>query len=302
MAAKRSGYLLWLQSRGLAIDTGMWHAAFCGCLRQFGLGGENTGRIPACAALDWTACDDTSAEALAMFAVVVRRLRRNDVAVYACEPGARSISDVLDRSGIRSECSDVQWIGNFSADGRALESFVPAAVWACGDDSSAHRFCDQLGAALRAAGTTKCLRRGVMSTTVELIHNIQSHSGAHFAAAAALLLPRRRPSVLQVGVADDGIGIPDAILSQPLHEWLSWFPDASVMEVVLQHALSGRQSQTGGGMAHHVRRLIGEALCRVDIRSGASHLVLSSDKPTTFTKTHLNAGLGTQVRLEVRLE
>lgn len=141
-----------------------------------------------------------------------------------------------------------------------------------------------------------------MSTTVELIHNIQSHSGARFGAAAALLLPRRRPQVLQVGVADDGIGIAGSILSQPLHDWMSWSPDASVAEVVLDRALSGRESQTGGGMARHIRRLVDEANCRIDIRTGASHLFLTSDEPRAFTKTYLNAGLGTQVRLQAKLD
>jgi hypothetical protein len=185
--------------------------------------------------------------------------------------------------------------------GAAIQSFVPAAVWTRDADSSAGRFCDELGLGLKAIGVSKSVSRGIMSTTVELIHNIQSHSGARFASVAALLLPRRRPRVLQVGVADDGIGIPGAILSQPLHQWMSWFPDASVAEVVLDHALSGREAQTGGGMAHHVRRLVSETQCRVDIRTGASHLFLTSDRPSTFKKTYLNAGLGTQVRLDVRL-
>ena len=81
MKAKQAGSLLWFQSRGLAIDSSSWHAAFCRCLRRFNLGGDTSRTAPTCAVFDWSTCEDTSAEALAMFAVVVRRLRADDVAV-----------------------------------------------------------------------------------------------------------------------------------------------------------------------------------------------------------------------------
>jgi hypothetical protein len=191
------------------------------------------------------------------------------------------------------------------AGGAPVDLLAPMAVFGPDSNDSVDLFCDELSASLRRLETPRRTLLAVMGTTQELLHNVLSHASARHASAVALLHVRKRPRVLQVGIADDGVGIAGAVLHQERHRWLEWFHDTSVTEAVLQQALTGRPSApeagNGGGMARIIRRLLSESASTVMLRSGAALILLRSTTPDRCERHTLTYGAGTQVRLEIRL-
>ncbi len=242
-----------------------------------------------------------SAEATTLFVVLARGLNARGIALVACDPAVAKLNELLTSSGVRGACDSVTWVPSPQIRGSAPTIAAPTVTWTAASHGPTARFCDGLSTFLDRYGATKRIRRGVMAMTAELIHNVQSHAGAQFAAATALLHATRRPPVLQLGFSDDGVGIPEAILSQPMHRSMSWFTDAALTATVLHRGLSGRDEQTGGGMAHLTRRILGEISCDVMVRSGVAHITLDSAAPDRMRTRNLSAGIGTQVRLSVRL-
>jgi hypothetical protein len=160
--------------------------------------------------------------------------------------------------------------------------------------------------ALDEFAVPRTVRRAIMGTTHEVLHNVLSHAGATHGAATALLFPRRRPKILQIGIADDGLGIAGTVLRDPHHEELAWFSDARVTGAVIRDNLSGRgavsgEREGGGGLARVVKRLLLETASKVFLRSGAALVVLRSEDPEHFLFHRLTYGTGTQIRLELRL-
>lgn len=295
----------WIRLDGLSLNVDSTHSALCHALTPFGLGAEPGHAVPTLVVLDWSTVTDCSAEGIAFFAVLVRRLSAMGVRVIACQPLGTAVSEVLKCSGVRSVCGPTEWVPCPCEKGFAAESLAPAAIFGPDANDSVDDFCDGLSTAIRRLGVVRRTAAAVMGTTHELLHNVLSHAHAQHAAATALLLPRKRPQVLQIGVADDGIGITGSVLRHERHQWLSWFHDASVTEVVLHQALSGREAAVdgggGGGLANILQRLLRETPATVLLRSGAAYITLRSTAPDHFEKTALTYGAGTQFRLELRL-
>lgn len=244
---KRSGSLEWIRAEGFSLDREQWHSALCRALSHFGLCGESRRVRPQVAVLDWSRTETCCAEGLALCAVLLHRLSSMGVTILACEAGLLDVGLVLESSGFRAMPQVDRWIPTPCAPHKGVETLVPLGISVEGGADGIRRFCVLLDERLAILGATKNCRKAVFGTVMDLIQNVKSHSQAECSAATALLLPTKRPKVIQIGIADDGLGIPNTVLSQPLHHWLSWFPDASLAEVVLDQGLSRRESQTGGG-------------------------------------------------------
>lgn len=304
--ACKSGYAAWVRMDGLTLDDRSTHGAFCHTLTKFGLGADSGRQIARIAVLDWSHVEGCSAEGIAFFPVLVRRLVHEGVKVFACRPADRAIADVLECCGVLSACKTVEWVRCLEHKALHIESLAPAAIFDGDANETVDVFCGELSGALKRLELTTAARKAVMGTTQELLHNVLSHAGASHAAAIGILLPRKRPKLIQIGVADDGMGIRDAVLRNGRHEWLQWFHDASVTEAVLNGALSGRAETPdggrGGGMARMIRRLLSENRSTVMLRSGAALITLRSSAPEQFVREALTYGPGTQVRVELRFE
>jgi hypothetical protein len=303
--SQRSGEAAWIRLDGHGVEDGSTHSALCHTLTRFGLGADTGRKVPAVAVLDWSTVATCSAEGVAFFAVLVGHLIDKGVHVIACRPASATIAEVLDRSGILAAYGALTWVPCACAKGSAVETLATAAIFASESNESVNMFCDDLSAALRQLALPRATSRAVMGTTQELLHNVLSHANATHAAATALLLSRRRPKILQIGIADDGVGIAAAVLRDGRHDRLQWFHDVGVTEVVLHQALSGRpatsESGKGGGLARIVRRLLSETASTIIVRSGAALLAMRSTAPDQGERRALTYGAGTQVRVELRL-
>lgn len=299
--AVRTKEAAWLQMKGLTLDDPRQHSALCTTLEQLG-----STAIPATVVLDWSATSECSAEGMALFSVLGRRFCAGASRVIICAPASRAISTALIRSGLRESLPGAIWVPCAATGTVTFEPVARAAVFGPDANDSVDDFCDDLSAALKNLGAPRSTSRAVTGISHELLHNVLSHSDAMRAAAAALLFPRRRPRVLQIGLADDGVGIADSVLRQERHAWLGWFSDANVTQSVLRRRLSGRAdtqegAESGGGMARMVERLMGDAPARVLMRSGAALVAIERESPTRLLTSRLTFGTGTQFRVEVRL-
>ena len=301
----KSGHAAWIRLDGLPVDDSSTHSALCHALVRVGMGAVTGRMVPQIAVLDWSLVDTCSAEGLAFFAVLHGHLTTAGIQLIVCAPASKTVSLLLEQSGVHAYCGGGTWVPSTPARGVSCECVASAALFGPEANESVDKFCDDLSDTIKRLAVGRGPARAVTGTTYELLHNVLSHANAGHAAAAAILFSRKRPPVLQVGVADDGIGIAGAVLSHPRHEWLQSFHDASVTETVLNQTLSGRtttlDSGTGGGVARIIKRLLRETTATVMFRSGAAMVTLRSTAPDRFEKTALTYGSGTQVRLELRL-
>lgn len=291
---------------GLGIDRPESHGALCSTLERLGIGTANGTKLPKLVVLDWSVVSNCSAEGLAFFSVLARHLVGSGVHVIATEPELEDIREVLVQSGIRARCDGVAWVSCATSGRPSVRSGARAALFTASWDASVDDFCDDLSATLVRLAVPRRARCAVMGTTHEMLHNVFSHAGARYGGATALLFPGRRPKVLQIGIADDGLGIAATVLRHPRHEWLGWFSDARVTGAVLRDSLTGRGAESGeeaggGGLARIVKRLLSETTCKIIVRSGAALIVLRSGDADRFVPHRLTYGTGTQLRLELQL-
>lgn len=301
----RTGKGMWLRLGGLATDDARVHGALCNALER--LFAAEAGAVPEALVLDWTGVSNCSAEGLALFGVVVRRLSEQAVRIIIVEPDFTDTQAAVAESRVIEECGGLDWVPSAASKRSILRCCTRAAAFSGAANESVDDFLDGLSDALQAHAVPPPGIRALMGTAMELLHNVLSHAGASHAAAAAFVLPRRRPPVLQLGIADDGIGIPSAVLRHPRHEWLNWFSDAGITRAVIRDQLSGRGDTEhgpeigGGGMARVIRRLLEETTSEVTLRSGSALIRLTSDDPDHYDVHRLTYGAGTQVRVELRL-
>jgi hypothetical protein len=300
----RTGEAVWLRLGGLGLDDARSHGALCNCLERLGIGGAEI--PPGIVVLDWSVASDCSAEGLVFFAVLAKHLVDTGVQVFAAEPAVSGIAEVLAQSGFRSGCAGVEWVPCDACGGGAAHCGARGALFSTSPNESVDDFCDDLSATLKRLAVPRSVRCAIMGTAQEVLHNVLSHAEASHGAAAALIFPRRRPKVLQIGIADDGVGIAGTILRHPRHAWLGWFSDAQVTEAVLRDHRSVRgadtgEEQGGGGLARLVKRLLAETPSSVILRSGSAFVTLRSQDPDHFHLRRLTYGTGTQFRLELPL-
>src|SRR5690349_6647272 len=246
-ASRKAGETAWIRLDGLSVEDGTTHAALCHTLTRFRLGADTGRPVPKIVVLDWSTVENCSAEGLAFFAVLATRLLADGLRVIACEPSVGAIAQVIRQSGVHAACQPLTWIPCTCDKSRTVESLAPIATFSSESNETIDLFCETLSEGLKQVGLSRKQAAMVMGTMQELLHNVLSHANAAHGVAASLLFPKKRPKVVQIGIADDGAGIPETVLRQGRHEWLQWFHDASVTEVVLSQALSSRDKTTESG-------------------------------------------------------
>jgi hypothetical protein len=293
----------WVSLNGLSATEATHHQALLRILNQLGLGGDEPQARAGTVVLDWSTTRSCSADGLAFFAVVMRVLREAGFHVVLCEPSDGDIALALDQSGLRSACKGLTWIPSSGSTTRRITAVTSAALFggALGG-GNVQEFSWKLDDALDQIGLSQ-RRAGLLSAvTTDLVQNVLAHAGGVNASVVALLHTRRRPPVVEIGVADAGLGIAASLLSQERHAWLMPMTDAAVAEVVFGRALSGRSAEAGGGgLSRLVRRLRDQCDATVLVRTGAALLDLSGPTSVKCTPQRLNCGWGTQVLVAVRV-
>lgn len=300
----RSGKALWLRLRGVGLDDAGAHRGFLTTLVSKGFGDQSV-KAPRTLVLDWSTTDLCTAEGIAFFTVVARHFAHRGCRVLACGASGAALNRVLADSGAREASACTAWVP-VSAMGQVnVQSLAPIAIFGPARHPSIDTFTDALSARSRECGLANRAAAAVVGVTNEFLHNVLSHGDVRHAAAAALLFTRRRPRVLQIGLADDGVGIPASMQAQPRHAWMADFFDTLTARAVLRGALSGRPEDvpgafTGGGMTRIVRRLLSDLKATVTLRSGAALLQLHGNTDDS-RDTRLTLGHGTQTRIEIPL-
>jgi hypothetical protein len=147
-----------------------------------------------------------------------------------------------------------------------------------------------------------------MGITMEVVQNMLSHANATNCAVSAFYLGGKHPPVVQIGFADDGDGIASSLSENPDHHWATYLHDASVTENVLRHALTTRSELTtaserpSGGLSRLIDDLLSECRSEIYVRSGAAFIVGSSDRAERWTKSYMDHGIGTQLRVAISVE
>ena len=301
---RRAGRVAWIDLRGLSIDRTDMHGALLHALTAFRLGADHGRAVPGTVVLDWTNVDGTSAEALAMFAVLVRTLVSQGISVVICEPEDGDIAAALEASAIRTACGTVTWIPRVSRRLRRVEALAPSAQFGGALGLASLRpFLAGVVEALQQLGTDEDRVALVADGVMEILQNVITHAEAEHAAAVLVLHRRRRPRVVEVGVADSGMGIATNILIQPRHAWLAPFSDRGTTEAVFAQALSGRDAtEGGGGMTRIMRRLVDSCGATLIVRSGAAKITLTGSGAGGLSVVGHTFGWGTQTRLVIPLE
>jgi hypothetical protein len=149
------------------------------------------------------------------------------------------------------------------------------------------------------------VRRIVMSLAHDMLANVVEHAAASRMSAVAVLLARRRPPLIQIGVADDGRGIPSAMLDRGDYRGFGLLHDASVVHAVLARGLTRRVGGAGedgddgrGGLSAMIAALM-PLLAAVRVRSGAA--LVSATARSGWRRSALDHGHGSQMVVEVPL-
>ena len=296
-----------------------------------GFGGERGSQKPELVVLDWSRVLSCSAEGFAFFAVLTKQLAAHGMHVIICEPEAATIGHFLTDSGLRDLGVPIDWVSRRYMGRQTLKSLAPSALFSSSDTQMLEPFLEGLSRFLRTTSLNRDSLTLVMATAHECIQNVLSHSSAQFGAAVALLSGRKGAASIELGIADDGVGIASSIASHGEHSRLSRFTDSSVTETVLNQKLSRRPradqpasqagerldgnpaaraegpternpgSGSGGGMGRLIRRLIEHPGVAVRIRTGTAFVSLHSGLPDRNKKTDLTFGAGTQFILEMKL-
>lgn len=298
---KRAGRVEFWRLGGLSAGEGD-HSALLRSLLDLGLGGEPPIRDTHTVVLDWSTVGKYSADGLAFFSVIIRALREAGIGVVLCEPSDGDIARALERSGLRRACNDLVWIPcECSRPGR-MEVMAPVGIFGgtCGR-GNLKEFFGELDDALDQTGMGEDRACLLGATAMDLVQNVLAHAGTAHAAVFAGIYPRRRPAMIEVGIADAGIGIAAHLLSEERYAWLIPYTDATIIQSVFGRALSGRSEDAGGGgLSHLVRRLRDEGSACFRVRSGAGLVTLTGPSTTTSSANRLAWGWGTQTLVTVR--
>ncbi len=290
------GRAVWIRTGGFSIEDQKAHGACATTLVRAGFG--DGGACPEVVVFDWSVATEVAAEGLALFPVVARHFGERGSTVYACEASNASVAMALRTSGVALGGRCAGWARAAAAGQVSFRSVAPAALFSAERDPSMDDYVDGLSASMRELGLPKKTSVAVMGVSLELLQNVLSHGEARNAAAAALLFARRRPRVLQLGVADDGIGIPGSVRGHSRYGWITELSDAVATRTLLRDHISGREESegSGGGLSRLVQRVLRDFGARVRLCSGSAFLALAhGTRPEMGRLTH---GTGTQIRIE----
>lgn len=298
----RRGCAVWLRLRGIGLDDAGVHGSLLTTLVRSGFGNHDS-TPPETVVLDWSTAETFGADGIAFFSVVSRRFAQMGSTVLACDAQSAALARVLTESGVRESSNIARWVPATPVGQITVRNVAQAAIFGPGRTASVEVFMDGISAAVRMNGFAKRAGSVVVGATNEIIQNVLSHGEAQNAAATALMFVRRRPRILQIALADDGIGIPASLVAQPRHAWVTEYSDALATQAALRDALSGRAEDapgafTGGGMARIVRRLVTQHGATITVRSGAA-LVRFSPSRSSADIRRLTYGHGTQIRVDI---
>jgi hypothetical protein len=256
--------------------------------------------------LDWSQVECPTAEALAFLPVLIGRFHSLGITTYVCAPSKSGVSARLVAPDEHPSTSlswvDSSW-GTGSDPGECKIFPFDFATW-----QSAHAMVNHIEAVASVRRADVDHVNTLVALVIESVQNVRSHSAASAAAGSVVVLGRRRPPRLQVGIADNGIGIARALLSKGAKQSLAYFSDATVTDATLEAALSGRTeegvaAEMGGGFSRLVREFVARTNGAVAIRSGSAFVTRGVPRMQTKRgKAHLTAGFGTQIRFELPLK
>ncbi|MEO6197267.1 MAG: hypothetical protein ABIP58_04075 [Dehalococcoidia bacterium] len=256
-------------------------------------------RLPSTVILDWTRTDVLAAEALAYFTVVARRMMAIGIQTIICMPSTKTgyvaIEGIV-RDLVNAGARAVQPATQFSDTASLLAS---AASFQLDDSGQQSDFIEVCGEGIAKSGAEPSVREIAEALLREALQNARTHSEATMAAGAGLSFRRRRPRLVQVGIADDGIGVARSVLARGAHTDLREFADATIALAVVNGTLSGRNAgHGGGGFSLVLREALESFSARVTIRTGSALLRMEGADPTRWRIRHLTRGFGTQIRFE----
>lgn len=297
---KRDRRAKWVDVRGIGLDESLPQQALCHSLTRCGMGYDLSGPPPETVVLDWSGSLSCSAEGVAFFAVLAERLASEGVRTIVGGSDAKDICLVL-RHACQNEA--IEWVDiPILRTSCRFDAEVPTTHLLDRNGAAANRFCDELGRVLAKHRVTRSVRRVTIGAALESIQNINVHAQAGHATASVLFHHRRRPQILQIGLADDGQTISSTILGNPRHRKLHVIHDASVVLSVLNRALSVREDghmdePTKGGMGLMAQRFLTQTGGNIYLRSGAALIAMLQHQEPRVSR--LDYGVGTQWRFEV---
>lgn len=300
---KRAGRVEFWRLGGLSASDGH-HSALLRYLLDLGLSSEPPKRQPHTVVLDWSTVDKCPADGLAFFSVIIRALREANIGVILCEPSDGDIARALERSGLRSEYDDVAWVPCESSRPGRMEVMAPAGIFGGSlGRGNLKIFFSGLDDALDRTGMGEDRASLIGAAAIDLVQNVLAHAGAAHAAVVAAIYPRRRPPMIEIGIADGGIGMATHLLSEERYDWLIPYTDATIIRAVFSRALSGRSEDAGGGgFSLLVNRLRDEGDAYIRVRSGAGMVTLTGPGSRMATANRLVGGWGTQTLITVRVK
>jgi len=294
----------WISTLGIGISDAAKHIAFQGGLRATAVH-ESLGRAtPSFVVMDWSQIAEVSADGLAYAAVLHHTLPERGVSVICAPPADASVRVLLAPSLAGPLYGEgVTWLpvsGSASRSGDPMTLLCPLVAFLGSHGRlRAGELLGALESALEAHGWPAIDL--ISDLVMELAQNVLAHANARIAAICAVLHRRRRPPVLQIGLADGGIGIAASMMEHPRHAWLGLTSEASAVESVYVARMSRRGLEEGGGVLSCILEdLLARYNSRVTVRSGGGHLAVSSAAPHRIVRTSASIGYGTQYLIEIR--
>jgi len=303
-AARGSFAAVFIRLDGLAVEPATTHSAMLQYLRRAGIGEELAGLPPTVVALDWSCVDRCPAEGLALFGVLVRTLQLRGCSVIVCGPMSRDLAAVVAESGLQQHSEPARWIGGDPTGARRSTSIAAAVLFrspASGTAVTPFLMAVEAVMLRHSAGTHAIDLTA--SLLMELIQNVGTHAPGAWASLVGVLYCRRRPPVIEIGLADSGDGLPKTVLSGPRLRSLVPLCDVSLLEVFMANGVTSRPADVGGGALRDVVLGFLDVVPTgvVLIRSGSALIRLDRALARSFRPTQLTYGLGTQIRIEIPL-
>jgi len=295
----RNRKAVWLRAPGLSAERVSDHAALLRTLYSAGVTGPSPADDRAnTVVVDWSTVDTSPADGFAMFAVLGHHLQRSGREVIVCGPTLSDLTGFMIGSRMREAECWAHWIDVPQSRAIRIQPLGRAAIFGGSlGRGNLETFFSDLFDGLAGFGADNSVIELVEGVAVDLVQNALAHASDSVGCIAALIEHRRRPPRVQLGLADAGPGMPAHLLRLPMHDGLSPFTDYTVVEAILNHALSGRSGGSGGGFTRLARRITRELGGEVCVRSGAGLVQLRGMERDRGGR--LTTGWGTQVLLRV---
>lgn len=261
--------------------------------------------------LDWSRVTHVRADAAAVAALFARALHEQGKVLLGC---ASTIPHVADAIAATHAAADVErWFGTEPAElttsgNRKERVDVVLPIVRFSNDINGRialaESLDTLQAALATRGLNDERLSRIMAVVNELTLNAIQHPLISDRVLVVLIDRRRRPPLLEIGLADDGPGIGATLVREARHAWVDLVSDRGATSATFGGNLSSRPlDEGGGGMTRAVQDLVRETQATVTVRSGGGRMILSPGKTGALRSrsTGFTHGWGTQIRVDVPL-